>query len=157
MYKLSSEGEQFVKAELGRYEQKHSAIIPSLYRVQRENGWIPPEAVIYLAGIMGLPESHINEVLWFYTMFNKKPVGKLHVQVCTNISCAMNGGRELTKALCEHYGVDVGEVSKDGKVTINKVECLGSCGTAPMMQVNDQFIENLTPELAIGKLKEMGA
>ena len=106
---------------------------------------------------MKLPEAQINEVLYFYTMFNKTPVGKFHIQVCTNISCAMNGGRELTKALCKHFGVNEGQMSADGKVTITKVECLGSCGTAPMMQVNDSYIENLTPDIAIRKLKEMGA
>lgn len=157
MFKLSPEGVEFVKKELVRYETKYSAIIPSLFRVQREHGWVPPEAVPYLSNLMELPEAHINEVLYFYTMFNKEPVGKFHIQVCTNISCAMNGGRELTKALCQHYGVEEGQVSADGKVTISKVECLGSCGTAPMMQVNDTFVENLTPETAIRKLKEMGA
>jgi NADH-quinone oxidoreductase subunit E len=157
MFKLSQESESFVKAELTRYETKYSAIIPSLFRVQKELGWVPPEAVPFLSKLMGLPEAHINEVLYFYTMFNKKPVGKLHVQVCTNISCAMNGGRELHESLCKHFGVKNEEISKDGKVTVSRVECLGSCGTAPMMQVNDQYLENLTPETAIRKLKEMGA
>lgn len=157
MFKLSSEGEQFVRSELKRYETPLSAIIPSLYQVQKEHGWVPPEAVVYLARLMDLPESAINEVLSFYTMFNRKPVGRLHVQVCTNISCAMNGGRELADHLCTHYGVKAGQVSADGQITVSRVECLGSCGTAPMMQVNDQFIENLTPELAVQKLKEMGA
>ena len=157
MFKLSPEGVEFVKKELVRYEGPLSAIIPSLFRVQKENGWVPPEAVSFLAGLMKLPEAQINEVLYFYTMFNKTPVGKFHIQVCTNISCAMNGGRELTKALCKHFGVNEGQMSADGKVTITKVECLGSCGTAPMMQVNDSYIENLTPDIAIRKLKEMGA
>jgi NADH-quinone oxidoreductase subunit E len=157
MFKLSTEGQEFVKKELKRYETPYSAIIPSLFRVQKECGWVPPEAVTQLSQIMGIPEAHINEVRCFYTMFNQKPVGKLHVQVCTNISCAMNGSRELADALCKHFHVKDGEVSADGKVTISRVECLGSCGTAPMMQVNDQYIENLTPETAIRKLKEMGA
>lgn len=156
MFKLSQEGVEFIKKQLTRYETKYSAIIPSLFRVQKENGWVPPEAVGELAKIMGLPPAHISEVLHFYTMFNKQPVGKLHVQVCTNISCAMNGGRELAQKLCKHYGVELDEVSKDGKVTISRAECLGSCGTAPMAQVNDQYIENLTPDSAIKKLQEMG-
>lgn len=154
---LTPEGVEFVKKELTRYETKYSAIIPSLYRVQKEQGWVPPEAVPYLSKLMDLPEAHINEVLYFYTMFNKKPVGKYHIQVCTNISCSMNGGRELANHLCQHYGVKNGELSADGKVTVSRVECLGSCGTAPMMQVNDTYIENLTPESAVKKLKEMGA
>jgi NADH-quinone oxidoreductase subunit E len=157
MYKLSNDAIAFVKKELTRYETPYSAIIPSLFRVQKDNGWVPPEAVPQLSQVMGLPEAHINEVLYFYTMFNKEPVGKFHIQVCTNISCAMNGGRELAQSLCKHYNVEPGQTSADGKVTISKVECLGSCGTAPMMQVNDKYIENLTPETAIKKLKEMGA
>lgn len=156
-YTLSNEVIEFVKKELARYETAHSAIIPSLFRVQKEKGWVPPEAVASLAKVMNLPESHINEVLYFYTMFNKKPVGKLHVQVCTNISCSMNGARELTQALCKHYNVQEGQMSADGKVTISRAECLGSCDTAPMMQVNDKYVENLTVETAIRKLKEMGA
>lgn len=157
MFELSKDGQEFVKKELTRYETAYSAIIPCLYRVQKENGWVPPEAVPYLSQMMNLPESHINEVLYFYTMFNKKPVGKLHVQVCTNISCSMNGGRELAQTICKHYGVKDGEVSVDGKVTVSRVECLGSCGTAPMMQVNDTYYENLTPAQALQLLKEMGA
>src|ERR1700758_2380554 len=101
MFSLSSEGEGIVKKELTRYETTYSAIIPALFRVQKEKGWVPPEAVPYLSKLMSLPEAHINEVLYFYTMFNKKPVGKLHVQVCTNISCSMNGGRELAEAVCK--------------------------------------------------------
>ncbi len=157
MFILSKEAEAFVKTELTRYETKYSAIIPALFRVQKDNGWVPPEAVGQLSKVMGLPEAHINEVLYFYTMFNKQPVGKLHVQVCTNISCSMNGGRELADHLCKHYGVKYDEVSADGKVSVTKVECLGSCDTAPMMQVNDRYLEGLTPETAVKKLKELGA
>lgn len=157
MFKLSAEGQEFVKKELTRYETPYSAIIPALYRVQKENGWVPEDAVLHLSQLMNLPASHINEVLYFYTMFNKKPVGKLHVQVCTNISCSMNGGRELADALCRRFNVKYDEVSSDKKISISRVECLGSCDTAPMMQVNDKYIESLTPELAIKKLNEMGA
>jgi len=156
-FSLSSEGQQLVQKELKRYETPYSAIIPALYRVQKENGWVPADAVPYLSGLMGIPQAHINEVLHFYTMFNKNPVGKLHVQVCCNISCAMAGGRELADSLCKAFNVKYDEVSPDKKITISRVECLGSCDTAPMMQVNDKYIENLTPDLAVMKLKELGA
>lgn len=156
MFKLSAEGEAFVKKELDRYEDRHSAIIPSLYRVQSENdGWVSQDCVAYLSQLMDLPEAAIEEVLTFYTMFNRKPVGKLHVQVCTNISCSMNGGRELASYLCDKLDVKPGEVSADGRYTVSKVECLGSCGTAPMMQVNDNYYENLTPEKALETLQNM--
>ena len=157
-FNMSAEGIAFVKKELARYETPYSAIIPSLFFVQKEHGWVPPEAVPFLSKLMTLPEAHINEVLYFYTMFNTKPVGKFHVQVCTNISCSMNGGRELMQAICKHYNVQEGEVSADGKVSVSRAECLGSCDTAPMLQVNkDSYLEGLTPETAIKKLKEMGA
>lgn len=157
MFKLSAEGESFIKKELQRFETKRSAIIPALYRVQQENnGWVSPEAVATLSQLMELPEAWINEVLYFYTMFNKKPVGRCHVQVCCNISCCMNGSRELVDHLCQEFNVQEDNVSEDGKVTISRVECLGSCDTAPMMQINDKYYENLTPEKAVQIIKELG-
>ena len=158
MFQLSAEGQEFVKKELSRYETKLSAIIPCLYRVQKENGgWVSGESISYLSQLMDIPESAITEVFKFYTMFNQKPVGKLHVQVCTNVSCAMNGGRELAQAICKAYSVKEGEISVDGMVTVSRVECLGSCDTAPMMQVNDRYLENLTPAKALELLKQMEA
>ncbi len=155
-FQLSEEGAAFVKRELNRYEDRHSAIIPALYRVQKENnGWVSPESVTYLSHLMDLPESEIEEVLRFYTMFNTKPVGRHHVQVCCNISCAMNGGRELADRLCQEFDVHDGEISGDGRFTISRVECLGACDKAPMMQVNDTFCEGLTEEKAIEILREM--
>ena len=145
-FKLSSEGIEFVKKEMTRYETKLSAIIPALYRAQNENGgWVGPEVVDYLSQLMDIPQSQIEEVLDFYTMFNKQPVGRYNIQVCTNISCAMAGGREIVKHLCEKLKVHPGEVTKDGKFSVTYVECAGSCGTAPVMQINrDSYIENLT-------------
>lgn len=155
MFKLSEEGIAFVKKELERYETKRSAIIPCLYRVQQENeGWVSPESISYLSELMDLPEAWINEVFHFYTMFNKEPVGKLHVQVCNNITCCMLGARELTDHLCKTFDVTPDKISADGNVTISKVECLGSCDTAPMMQINDSYHENLTAESAVKIIKE---
>jgi NADH-quinone oxidoreductase subunit E len=149
-----SEKEKILK-ELKRYESNYSAIIPSLYCIQKVHGWIHPKAVAELSEISKIPEAHINEVLNFYTMFNKVPVGQLHVQVCTNLSCAMNGGRELADHLCKTYGVGYGDVSADGRVTVNKVECLGACHNAPMMQVNDNYYENLTSDSAVEKINQL--
>ena len=156
MFKLSDDGVAFVKKELARYETKRSAIIPCLYRVQKENkGWVSPEAISYLSELMELPEVWINEVFNFYTMFNKKPVGKLHVQVCNNITCCMLGARELTEHICKEFSAKPEVMTEDGNITVSKVECLGSCDTAPMMQVNDAYYENLTPESAVKLLREM--
>ncbi len=156
MFELSENGVKEVKKELARYEVKESAIIPCLYLAQKENkGWVNAEVVKALSKVMDLPESKINEVFKFYTMFNQKQIGKYHVQVCTNISCALNGSRELAEELCHQLKVSFGEVTKDGLFTVSKVECLGSCGTAPMMQVNDRYYENLTPESAMNVLRGM--
>jgi len=156
MFKLSDEGVSFVKKELSRYETKRSAIIPCLYKVQEENnGWVSPDSVAYLAKLTEISIVHINEVLNFYTMFNKQPVGKLHVQVCCNISCSMNGARELADEICKKYNVKPGGISDDGMVTVSKVECLGSCGTGPMMQVNDDYYEDLSDKKAIDVIETL--
>ncbi|AFY02689.1 MULTISPECIES: complex I 24 kDa subunit family protein [Bdellovibrio] len=156
MFKLSDSGLAAVKSELARYEAKESAIIPSLYVAQKENnGFITPDIIRHLSQVMDIPEARINEVFKFYTMFNQKPVGKYHVQVCTNISCALEGGREMASHICHELGVKYNEVTADGRFTVSKVECLGSCGTAPMMQVNDTYHEKLTPETAMNLLRGM--
>ena len=145
-----------IKKECERYETKRSAILPCLYIVQDEKGWISPEDMKVLSKLMDVPVAWIQEVASFYTMYNKTPVGKYHVQVCNNISCCMNGSKELTDYLCEKLDIKPGEVSQDGRFTISKVECLGSCGTAPMMQVNNDYYESLTPESALDVLNKLG-
>ena len=159
MFKMSAEGEAFVKKEVARYEDRKSAIIPSLFRVQQENGgWVSPECVKYLAGVMDIPEIWIEEVLSFYTMFNKRPVGQFHVQVCCNVSCAMNGGRELLQHLCSTFKVDRETVTPDGRYSFTQAECLGACDKAPMLQVNaDPYLEGLTNESAVAMLKGLKA
>lgn len=155
-FQLSPAGLAEVQKELKRYETKESAIIPSLYVAQRENkGWVNVDVIRELSRVMEIPEARINEVFKFYTMFNQKPVGKYHVQVCTNISCSVEGGRELASHICKELGVKYDEVSADGRFTVSRVECLGSCGTAPMMQVNDNYHEKLTPESAMNLLRGM--
>jgi NADH-quinone oxidoreductase subunit E len=158
MFQLSKDGMEFVKKELVRYETKRSAIIPALYKAQKENGgWISPDVVKHLSDVMDIPMSQINEVLTFYTMFNKKPVGKHHIQICCNITCAMKGGHELTDALLDKLGIEDGQMTTDGRFTVSRVECLGSCDTAPVVQINmDDYVENITKEkldLMIRELK----
>ena len=156
MFRLSQEGEEFVKNELTRYEDRRSAILPALYRVQKENdGWVSAECITYLSTLMDMPARLIEEVFSFYTMYNKKPVGQYHVQVCTNVSCAMNGGRELFDTLCKNFDATPEEMTADGRFTFSRVECLGSCGTAPMMQVNEDYHEDLTGDSAIALLNGM--
>lgn len=154
MFQLSPEGLKKVKEELARYESKNSAIIPSLYIAQAENnGWVSDEVIAHLSEVMGIPASRINEVFKFYTMFNQKPVGKYHVQVCNNISCALNGSRELTGQILKELNLKLGDVSVDGKFCVSSVECLGACGYAPMMQINEEYHEHLTTDKALKILK----
>jgi NADH-quinone oxidoreductase subunit E len=156
MFQLSTASQEKIKTELKRYEAIESAIIPALYIAQKENGgWVNEEVIGSLSKLMGIPEARINEVFKFYTMFNQKQVGKYHVQVCTNLSCALNGGRELVNHICKDLKTNLDQVTDDGRFTISKVECLGSCGTAPMMQVNETYYENLTPETAMNILRGM--
>lgn len=156
MFQLSAEAKQQVLTELTRYESKESAVLPALYIAQRENqGFINAEVIKALSTVMDIPESHINEVFTFYTMYNKAPIGKYHVQVCRTLSCMLNGAKELTSHLCKELNVKLNDVTGDGRFTVSESECLGSCGTAPMMQVNDRYYENLTPESAMNLLRGM--
>jgi NADH-quinone oxidoreductase subunit E len=156
MFQLSSEGKQKVLSELKRYESKQSAVLPALYIGQKENnGYINAEVIKELSQVMQIPESQINEVFTFYTMYNKQKIGKYHIQICRTLSCMLNGAEELTAHLCKELNVKLNQVTADGRFTVSEVECLGSCGTAPMMQIADKYYENLTPESAMNLLRGM--
>ena len=127
-----------------RYPDREAAILPALYLWQQEFGNISAEGIVYVAGLLGLSPARIEGVATFYTMYNRKPVGRYHVQVCQNLSCSLMGAEELIEILSGKLGVKPGETTADGKFTLSAVECLGSCGTAPVMQVNDDYFENLT-------------
>lgn len=129
-----------------RYPESRPLVLPALWLAQRQFGWISPETMSYIAGLLDLPVSHVYGVVTFYTMFNTKPVGKYHLQVCTNVSCMLRGGDRLLDHACAKLRVKQGEVTPDGRFTVTPVECLGSCGTAPAVQVNDDYHENLTVE-----------
>ena len=156
MFQLSPEGKQQVLSELKRYESKQSAVLPALYIGQKENkGFISPEVIQELSKVMEIPESQINEVFTFYSMYNKNNVGKYHIQVCRTLSCMLNGADVLVDHLCKELNTRLGQMTTDGRFTISEVECLGSCGTAPMMQIGDKYYENLTPESAMNLLRAM--
>lgn len=127
-----------------RYPDGRAATLPALHFAQRKFGCVSSEVIDLVSSELALSRSHVLNVATFYTMYNKKPVGRFHIQVCTNISCSLLGARSLVEHLEEKLGIKPGETTEDGLFTLNEVECLGSCGTAPMMQVNDVFYENLT-------------
>ena len=151
----SKETKALVQREMRRYETKLSCLLPCLWQIQKqEGGWVPPSAVPYLSRETGIPSAHIFEVLMFYTLFNKKPVGKFHVQVCGNLSCALKGSRQLIKKLCKTFNVKQGERSLCGSLTISKVECLGACDLAPVIQLNEEeYIGKVTEEKFSSLLK----
>ena len=120
--------------------------MPALFVVQREYGYVTEEGMREVANILGLMPVQVFEVATFYTMYNKKPVGKYHIQVCTNISCSLLGADHIVDFLSMRLGVKVKETTPDKMFTLSAVECLGSCGTAPMMQINDRYYEDLTKE-----------
>jgi NADH-quinone oxidoreductase subunit E len=127
-------------------DRRDSAVMPVLHLAQKEfGGWLSQEALDYVAAVVGMPPMRVYEVATFYTMYNLKPVGKYHVQVCTNISCWLCASDEIVRALQSKLQLSFGESSQDGRFTLSEVECLGACVNAPMMQINDDYHENLTP------------
>jgi NADH-quinone oxidoreductase subunit E len=139
-----------VKAEIKqskvKYPDPKSALLMALHAAQREHGWLSPEVMRDVAEVMDLPPTEVASVVSFYTMFNRQPVGENLIQVCTNISCSLLGAEHIVEYIKNKLGIDVGETTPDNKFTLLIVECLGSCGTAPMMQINDTYYENLTEE-----------
>jgi len=129
---------------LTRYPDKEAVILPALHLAQKEFGFVSDEAIVYVAGLLGVSPAQIEGVATFYTMYNRKPVGKYHVQICRNIACSLLGAEHLIEHLTMKLGVKPGGTTPDGKFTLSLAECLGSCGTAPVMQVNDDYYENLT-------------
>ena len=128
-------------------DRRESAVMPLLHLAQQAfGGWLSQEALDYVAGVVGMAPMRVYEVATFYTMYNLKPVGKYHIQVCTNISCWLCASDGIVKALEKKVSIRMGETSKDARFTLCEVECLGACINAPMMQINDDYYENLTAD-----------
>jgi len=135
-----------IDRHLAKYPVKRSAILPLMFIVQRERGYLDPPGVLYLANRLSLRVTDIWEVATFYSMIYTDPVGKYHIQVCRTLSCSIRGSKKITEHCSKKLGIKVGETTADGRFTLSEVECLGSCGTAPMLQVNFDYHEDLTPE-----------
>jgi len=132
-----------------------SLVLPCLRRIQEERGYVADTDIEELAEFLGVPAIQIEEVLSFYTQFRRRPVGRWHLQVCRNVSCSMRGAEGLVAHLERRLGVRPGATTADGRFTLTTVECLGSCGTAPAMMLNDRYVENLTPESVDALLTEL--
>jgi len=131
---------------VARYPKKEAAMLPVLYLAQQEFGCLSPEAIEYVATLMEQAPARVQGVVSFYTMFNTKPIGRHHIQVCRTLSCALGGAERIMALIKRKLGIDLGQTTTDGRFTLSEVECLASCGTAPMMQINDAYYENLNEE-----------
>jgi NADH-quinone oxidoreductase subunit E len=146
-FALNAEQNQKLEQILSRYPNKMAACIPVLHLCQEANAsWVSDEVIEFVAQRLDLPTSHVKGVVTFYTLFNQKPVGKHQVWVCRTLSCALRGSEQILEHCEKRLGCHAGETSKDGKVTLRTAECLASCGSAPMMQVDKTYYENLTIE-----------
>ncbi len=155
---LTPENRQKLDAILARYPVKRSALLPALQLVQEQEGYIRPEAIDYLAGLLDLTAAQVHDTASFYTMYRFSPEGRHHIDVCTNISCALSGADEVIAKLCHRLGIQEGETTADGEWTVHRVECLAGCGGAVAMQVDGRWIEYAKPEdiekILAGELRE---
>lgn len=126
-----------------KYPNPDAAIMPLLWKAQKKWGWISDDVIRYLAYLLQMPIAQIEGVASFYTMYFKKQPGRHHIQVCTNVSCMLKGGEEVLAKFSEKLGIKPGETTPDGAFSLEEVECMGACGYAPMIAVDEEYIENI--------------
>ena len=132
-----------IDAEIAKYPRKRGALLAALHLVQKDLGYIALDTAVEVAALFDLHPIEVMEVVTFYNMFFDRPQGRHHVRVCTNLPCSLRGSRDLLRELERHLGVDAGETSADGRITLGHEECLGACAWAPMMRVDDVYHEDL--------------
>ena len=154
--RLSTAGRAELDALRSRYPTTEAVLIPALHIAQREwGGWLPDEAIEAVAAELDLPPARVYGVVTFYDLFHQHPVGRHRIRVCTNLSCQLRGADEIVELLHQELGVGEDEVTPDGRCSYVHFECLGSCDTAPMMMVDDDYHENLTPQRVRRVLKDL--
>ncbi|MFP4357063.1 MAG: NADH-quinone oxidoreductase subunit NuoE [Puniceicoccaceae bacterium] len=144
-FTLSAETIAKIDKLVPRYPSKRSASLPLLHLVQEEKGHISDRAVEWIAERLELEPINVYELVTFYPMLRRRPIGRRHVKVCRTLSCALNGGEAVCAKFLKEFGVGLGEVSADGEVTVEYVECIASCGTGPVVQIDETLHENVTP------------
>ena len=159
-FKFSKENLKKIDVHINKYPKgfQQSAVMPLLDLAQRQNdNWICEPAIDEIARILEMPRIKVYEVATFYTMYNLSPVGKYHLQLCTTTPCMLCGAGDLLKKITKDLGIKSGETTKDGMFSVTEVECLGACVNAPMIQINDDYYEDLTPDIlgeVLGALAE---
>lgn len=145
-FKFSEENLKKIDNILQKYPVKRPAVMPVLYLAQEQNGFISGEVMKEVASLLSITPEDVLGVVTFYTMYYQKPMGKYHIQVCTNVSCMLRGAYEIYDSIKEKLGIDNMQVTDDQVFSIEEVECMGSCGTAPMIAINEDYYENLNKE-----------
>ncbi|MGL5406948.1 MAG: NADH-quinone oxidoreductase subunit NuoE [Propionibacteriaceae bacterium] len=146
---LTIQNVEEMRSIMARYPQPRSAIMPMLHYVQSVDGRISPKGVSIVAELIGITEAQVNGVATFYTMYKRKPAGKQHVGVCVTSLCAIMGGDYIMEACESHLGIKAGQTTPDGAISLEAVECNAACDFAPVMMVNWEFMDNMTPETAL--------
>ena len=145
-FKFTPENLERINKEIQKYPEKKPAVMATLYIAQEQNGYISNEVIKEVADLLEMTAEEVLGVVTFYTMFHQKQMGKYHIQVCTNVSCMLRGGYEIWNQVKEKLAIENMESTEDHKFSLEEVECMGSCGTAPMLAVNEDYFENLTKE-----------
>ena len=143
-FKFSSENEIKFQEYVSRYPVIDSVMLPALWLVQEQEAWVSPEAMVYVADRLGKTPIQVYEVATFYTMFNLKPIGTYHIELCKTLSCMLCGSKDIKNHIKQTIGIEPGQTSEDGLFHLSEVECLGACGGAPMFALDGQYHEKLT-------------
>jgi len=145
-FKFTEENIKRIEAARKKYPTALAAVMDTVYIAQEQNGFISNEVMEEIANVLGIDKVNVLSVVTFYTMYHTKPMGKYHVQVCTNVSCMLRGAYEIWDGVKDKLGLDHMKVSPDAKFSLEEVECMGACGYAPMIAVNEDYFENLNKE-----------
>jgi len=152
---IKASTEKKIKELMSRYPKKQAAILPVLHLVQRELGYISEDGEKWVADLLGINPVKVREVVTFYSMLSRKPLGKYHIQICSNLTCSLMGAESLIDYVSEKLGIKLGETSEDGKFTLTTVECLGACDQAPSMMINTDYYGNMDKKKIDKILKEL--
>ncbi|OAF68122.1 hypothetical protein A3Q56_04126 [Intoshia linei] len=159
-FSFTSVNEKYANAIIGNYPNGYqkAALLPLLDLAQRQNGWVSVDVMHYVANFLSISRMSVYEVATFYTMFNRKPMGKYHVQICTCSPCMLGGigSDRIVDAVKNHLKINFGETTKDDTFTLNECECLGACVNAPMVQINDDYYEDLDETSIVKILSDLG-
>jgi NADH-quinone oxidoreductase subunit E len=151
-FQFDAERDAMFERLIVRYPTRESMILPSLWLVQEQEGWVCQEAIAYIADRIGTFASKVYEAATFYTMYHLRPMGKNHICICRTLSCWLRGKQEIVDYLRTEIGIAPGQISEDGRYSLEEVECLGHCGTAPVVQINGLFYENMDVDKLKGLL-----